>query len=120
VKLRRHFLFLRALPLFLLAGCSMSMPSMSSLWPFGEGEVKENSRKPANATEYRCAEGKTFYVRQLDGGAVWLIAPDRDIRLDKKAEGSYGTGRVLLELGADGGALLVDPPASFSGCKRAS
>ena len=93
---------------------------MSSLNPFSDGEVKENSRRPANATEYRCAEGKTFYVRQIEGGALWLIAPDRDIRLDKKADGSYGTGRVILELAADGGALLVDPPAAFSGCKRAS
>jgi hypothetical protein len=111
VSPRRHFLF--ALPLFLLAGYD----SLNTYNPFG-GEAREKDRRPANSTEYRCADGKTFYVRNLEGGAVWLMAPDRDIRLDRKAEGSYGTGRIQLELGADGGAILVDPPASFSGCKR--
>ena len=100
----------------LLSGCgSMSVPS---LWPFGESETTEKSRKPANAAEYRCADAKTFYVRNLDAGAVWLIAPDREIRLDKQGEGRYGTGRVELAIsGSD--ATLTDPPALFAGCKRA-
>ena len=92
--------------------------SPSSLWPFGDGEVKENSRKPANAVEYRCDGGKGFYLRNLDAGAVWLIAPDREIRLDKQGEGRFGIGRVLLEMSSDG-ATLTDPPAVFSNCKRA-
>ena len=96
-----------------LAGCGSV-----SLWPFGESE-NEKSRRPANATEYRCADAKAFFVRQLDGGAVWLIAPDREIRLDKQADGRYGVGRVLLEISGDG-ATLTDPPAVFAGCKRAS
>ena len=92
--------------------------SMPNLWPFGESETTERSRKPANATEYRCADAKGFYVRNLDGGAVWLIAPDREIRLDKQGDGRYGTGRVNLEIsGAD--ATLIDPPAQFVNCKRA-
>jgi hypothetical protein len=97
----------------LLAGCGSV-----SLWPFGESESKEHSRKPANSTEYRCADAKTFYVRNLDGGAVWLIAPDREIRLDRQAAGRYGVGRVLLEISGDG-ATLTDPPAVFMSCKRA-
>jgi hypothetical protein len=105
---RRFFI---ALLLPLLAGCGM--------WPFGESETSEKSRKPANATEYRCADGKAFYVRNLDGGAVWLIAPDREIRLDKQSDGHYGVGRVQLEIGA-AAATLVDPPSVFSDCKRAS
>ena len=115
MKLRRHFLFLPPLLMsFLLTGCGMSM---SSLNPFSDGEVKEQDRRPANSTEYRCADGKTFYVRNLEGGAVWLIAPDRDIRLEKKAEGSYGVGRVLLEISGTE-ATLTDPPAIFGSCKR--
>ena len=51
----------------------------------------------------------------------WLIAPDREIRLEKLAgaEGlRYGTGRVVLEIsGPD--AMLTDPPTAFAGCKRA-
>lgn len=106
---------LLALAPLLLAGCG----SVSSLWPFGEGGGTELDRKPANAAEYRCAGGKTFFVRNLDAGAVWLIAPDREIRLPKLGEGTrYGVGRVLLEL--DGKeARLADPPANFAGCKRA-
>ena len=96
----------------MLAGCGSV-----SLWPFGESE-NERSRKPANATEYRCADAKTFYVRNLEGGAVWLIAPDREIRLDKLPDGQYGVGRVRLEISSEG-ATLTDPPSVFMNCKRA-
>jgi hypothetical protein len=111
---RRHFFVL--LLAALLAGCgSMSIDSLN---PFGTSEATERSRKPANSTEYRCADGKVFYVRGLDGGAVWLMAPDRDIRLERQADGRYGVGRVALDIsGAE--ATLTDPPAVFSGCKRA-
>jgi hypothetical protein len=86
-----------------------------SLNPFSEKESTEISRKPANAAEYACQGGKRFYVRNLDAGAVWLIAPDREIRLEKLADGG---GRVVLEIsGPD--AMLTDPPAAFAGCRRA-
>jgi hypothetical protein len=110
---KRRCSLLLLLPL-LLAGCGGV-----SLWPFGESESKELSRKPANSSEYRCADARTFYVRPLDGGAVWLIAPDREIRLDKQADGRYGVGRVQLEIAGDG-ATLTDPPALFVNCKRAA
>jgi hypothetical protein len=116
VKLRRHFLLL---PAFLLAGCgSISMPTLDSINPFSSGEIKEKDRKPANSTEYRCADGKAFYVRTLDAGAVWLIAPDREVRLAKLSDGRFGVGRVTLEIGATE-ATLTDPPSIFSNCKRA-
>jgi hypothetical protein len=100
----------------LMAGCGGF-----NLWPFGEQSSTEASRKPANATEYRCEGGKQFYVRNLDAGAVWLIAPDREIRLEKLpgATGTvYGVGKLRLEVG-DQSATLLDPPAQFLGCKRA-
>ena len=100
----------------LLAGCGGV-----NLWPFGEPRARETSRKPSNATEYRCDGGKQFYVRNLDGGAVWLIAPDREIRLEKSAGAAgavYAAGRVRLELG-EKSATLLDPPAQFLDCKRA-
>ena len=91
-----------------------------SLWPFGEPGSTEISRKPANATEYRCEGGKAFYVRNLDAGTVWLIAPDREIRLAKPAGTTdmvYTAGKVRLEI-AEQSASLLDPPAQFLGCKR--
>lgn len=105
-----------ALAVVMLAGCGGI-----NLWPFGSSESTEISRKPANATEYVCEGNKRFYVRSLDAGAVWLIAPDREIRLEKLAgaEGTrYGVGRIVLELSAQS-ATLTDPPAQFAGCKRA-
>ena len=98
----------------LLAGCGGF-----NLWPFGESGATEVSRKPSNATEYACEGGKVFYVRNLDGGAVWLIAPDREIRLEKLAgaPGAYGVGKVRLEISAQN-ATLFDPPAQFLGCKQ--
>jgi hypothetical protein len=91
-----------------------------SLWPFGSSGT-EVSRKPSDATEYQCEGGKAFYVRNLDAGAVWLIAPDRQIRLEKppaEKDAVYTTGKIRLELTAQG-ATLLDPPAQFLGCKRA-
>jgi hypothetical protein len=103
---------LALLPALMLSACSAS-----SLWPFGSKDT-ELSRTPANATEYKCDGGKSFWVRTLPDKAVWLIAPDREIRLEPRSgEASYGAGRVLLELNGDG-ATLYDPPASFAGCKR--
>ena len=99
----------------LLAGCGGV-----KLWPLGEPRATEASRKPSRATEYRCEGGRQFYVRDLEGGAVWLIAPDREIRLEKlpDATGVYGVGRVRLELTAKN-ATLLDPPLQYLGCARA-
>ena len=105
----------------LVITCVLSGCGSVNLWPFGEPGASEVSRKPANAAEYRCEGGKQFYVRNLDGGAVWLIAPDREIRLEKSAPGAgmvYSAGRVRLEIGEQS-ATLLDPPAQFLGCKRA-
>ena len=99
-----------------LAGCGGV-----SLWPFGGPGSKEISRKPADATEYRCVGGKGFYVRNLEGNAVWLIAPDREIRLEKPAGApgtTYTAGKVRLEIAGED-ATLADPPAQFVGCRRA-
>jgi hypothetical protein len=104
----------------LLLGATLAGCGGASLWPFGSSGT-ELSRKPADATEYLCEGGKVFYVRNLDAGAVWLIAPDRQIRLEKPATETgtvYTAGKIRLELAAQG-ATLLDPPAQFLGCKRA-
>ena len=105
--------------LMLLAGCGGG--EGFRLWPFGEGGATEVARKPANSTEYACEGNRRFYVRNIDGGALWLIAPDREIRLDRlPGDGRYGVGRVLLETSGQA-ATLTDPPAAqFTGCKKAA
>lgn len=108
-----RFLPALALTAALLGGCSAS-----SLWPFGSSDT-ELSRAPVNATEYKCDGNKTFWVRTLPDNAVWLIAPDREIRLEKRSGETYGVGKVLLELSGES-ATLYDPPATYAGCKRAA
>ena len=98
-----------ALGSILLAGCGGY-----SLWPFGEGGATEQSRRPANAAEYRCAGGKGFFVRDLDAGAGWLVAPRPDTRPGK----APGAGRGVREI-AGRKAPRLAPPAKFAGCKRA-
>ena len=116
MNLRPAHAALLALAPILLAGCSSPR-----LWPFGEGGAAELSRKPAGAIEYRCEGGKGFFVRNLDAGALWLIAPDREIRLNRlpgAQSGRYGIGKVVLEISGQN-ATLLDPPTRFTGCKRA-
>ena len=100
----------------LAAGCSMNLNPFSSSGP---SEVR---RDMGGATEYRCDGHRRFWVRRVDATTVWLIAPDREVRLARiGAEGSqrYGVGNVVLEL--DGNeAKLQDPPASFANCKLPS
>jgi len=100
----------------LLAACGGA-----SLWPFGDSGGKEIDQKPANATEYVCQGGKTFYVRNLDAHAIWLIAPDRELRMEKPPGSEallYRAGRTTLEINGQD-ATLIDPPSQFAGCRRA-
>jgi len=97
-----------------LAGCGSV-----SVWPFGQSGPTEVRRDPANSTEYRCDGGRRFFVRPIDAGAVWLIAPDREIRLARAGgadSNRYTAGRVSLEISGPT-ATLVDPPTEFSNCK---
>lgn len=94
----------------LLAGCSMDILS------FGSGDRPEQSRTPANSTEYRCDGGKRFHVRTLDADSVWLILPEREVRLTRSGGNRYATGRTVLEING-ASATLTDPPAPWSGCK---
>jgi hypothetical protein len=111
-----HPLKAALLVLPLLAGCE----SVRSLNPFAEAGSTERDRRPANATEYRCDQNKSFFVRQLEPGTVWLIAPDREIRLGQLSRNGverYGVGRIELEIKGEA-ATLIDPPTQFVGCKR--
>lgn len=107
----KHYL-VAALAL-LLAGCGGSI----NVWPFGDSGPVETTRTHADAVEYRCDTGKRFWVRRLEGGDAWLIAPDRELRLPRAgADGRHAAGKVVLQL-AGPTATLVDPPAEFANCR---
>ena len=97
----------------LAAGCGMSLNPFA---PRGPAEVR---RDMGGAIEYRCDGNRRFWVRRVDVASVWLIAPDREVRLARiGAEGSarFGAGNVVLELEGDA-ARLSDPPAAFTNCR---
>ena len=106
----------------LLAGCGDM--TVSKIWPFGGDTPKERSRTPANATEYQCAAGKRFYVRTLEGGAaVWLILPEREVRLERLGADTstrYGKGTAVLEINGSEATLKDGATVPFTGCKTGS
>lgn len=99
-----------------LSGCGSL-----NVWPFGDQPLKERSRVPANSVEYQCPGGPRFHVRWLDGGnAAWLILPDREVRLDKAADGAgFTNGITRLDL-ENGTARLSDRALTLAGCKTAA
>lgn len=102
----------------LLAGCGDM--SVKKLWPFGDETTQERSRTPANASEYQCAAGKRFYVRMLDGGDIWLILPERELRLDRLGtDGAtrYGKGGVTLEINGNAATLRDGSATTYADCK---
>jgi len=109
---------LACLPL-LLAGCGDI--SVKKYLPFGGDAIQERPRTPANATEYQCAAGKRFFVRTLDGGAaVWLILPEREVRLEKLGSDAalrYGNGIAVLEINGNEATLKDGAAISFAACK---
>ena len=101
-----------------LAFAALALTGCASF--FSTKEI-ERSRVPANATEYRCDAGRSFFLRRADGGAsAWIILPEREFRLDKaQGAGERYTNRVAtLELKGDE-ATLVDGDLKFDGCKVA-
>lgn len=98
----------------LLAACGDMKPK---IWPFADSGPRERARDPANAREYACAGDKRFYIRSLEGGALWLILPEREVRLEGLGGTRYGKGSLVLELGADGASLVDGAATTYAGCK---
>jgi membrane-bound inhibitor of C-type lysozyme len=99
-----------------VAFAALAVTGCASL--FSTKEI-ERSRVPANATEYRCDAGRSFFLRRADASA-WIILPEREFRLDK-AQGAgerYASRVATLELKGDE-ATLVDGDLRFDGCKVA-
>ena len=109
-----------------LAGVSLLLSACGDInvkkyIPFTSDAPQERSRTPANATEYQCNAGKRFYVRTLEGGAaVWLILPEREVRLNKLGAGTdqrYSNGIAVLEIKGSEATLSDSATATFTGCK---
>ncbi len=109
---------LACLPL-LLSGCGDI--NIKKYIPFGGDATPERSRTPPNATEYQCAAGKRFYVRTLEGGAaVWLILPERELRLQKLGAETgtrYSNGIAVLDINGNEATLKDGATVSWSACK---
>lgn len=107
---------LLALGLFtLLPSCS----SMSLSNPFGS-DSKEQSRTPANATEYICEGNKNFYVRMLNSGNdAWLIYPDHEVNLTKASDANnrFTSGIIALVINGDATTLNDGEKIAYTGCK---
>ena len=106
----------------LLPACSSVSNSISNvtLWPFS-GPV-ERAAVPPNGTEYKCDDGKIFYMRYMDNNAsVWVILPDREVRLDKQAATArYINGATALTVDAGTLALTDGAANSYSACTAAA
>ena len=101
----------------LIGGCGGFNPA--SLWPFGDGVQGREPGPPPNALAYRCDANRSFYLRMLDGGAAWVILPEREFRLDKAAgaAGRYGNGVATLEVNGDIATLNDGPGQAFTACR---
>jgi len=85
---------------FLLSSCgSMKMPDVSL--PMLNGDYRELSTAPKDASLYQCEKNKQFYVKSLEGGKeMWLIFPDREFGLKQveALKNTYNNETTTLEI----------------------
>lgn len=96
-----------------VAGCSSV-----NLWPFSDDKERAaGNAEPPNATRYHCDGNKTFYVRPMyEGKSVWLILPDRQVRLDGTDSGKYSNGIAVLTTDGTNASLTDGPSISYANC----
>ena len=105
----------------IVVALSTASCGVQRMLPFGRDEGRVPV--PENATQYRCNDGKSFYLRMLADGDAWFILPQREFRLAKAADGAgrrFSNGRATLDLSTDqeGTASFNDgPEVAFVGCK---
>ena len=85
---------------FLLSSCgTMKMPDVS--FPMLNGDYRELSTAPKDASLYQCEKNKQFYVKALEGGKeMWLIFPDREFGLKQvdTSKNIYNNEITTLEI----------------------
>ena len=85
---------------FLISSCgTMKMPDVSL--PMLNGDYRELSTAPKDASLYQCEKNKQFYVKALEGGKeMWLIFPDREFGLKQieALRNTYNNDTTTLEI----------------------
>jgi hypothetical protein len=84
----------------LLVSCgSMKIPEVNL--PMLNGDYRELSTAPKDASLYQCEKNKQFYVKALEGGKeMWLVFPDREfgLRQVEASKNIYTNDTTTLEI----------------------
>ena len=84
----------------LLVSCgSMKIPEVNL--PMLNGDYRELSTAPKDASLYQCEKNKKFYVKSLEGGKeMWLILPNREFGLKQveTLKNTYNNETTTLEI----------------------
>jgi membrane-bound inhibitor of C-type lysozyme len=100
----------------LLATLALTACSSMRIWPFGD-DTQQRLGVPPDAVTYNCAGGNSFQMSYLDNRtAVWLIYPDRQVRLEQKEPGRYSNGVAVLDLSGSEAKLTDGRDVAYSGC----
>lgn len=106
--------------LLFVLGLLVLLPACSSvrLNPFGS-DTAEQSRGPANATEYVCEGKGRFHVRMLNNGNdAWLIYPDHEVNLRKSGgDHRYSSGTITLVINGAETTLNDGEKIAYTNCK---
>ena len=90
---------LLSVPFFISSCGSMKIPDVSI--PMLNGEYREISTVPKDASLYQCEKNKKFYVKSLEGGKeMWLILPNREFGLKQveTLKNTYNNEITTLEI----------------------
>ena len=92
-------LMLLAAP-FLFSSCgSLKMPDVNL--PMFNGDYRELSTAPKDASLYQCEKNKQFYLKPIEGGKeMWLVFPDREFGLKQveALKNTYSNDMTTLEI----------------------
>lgn len=102
-----------------LAGCGGF--SVRSLNPWSD-PVERGRAVPANATEYACDGGRRLVVQHLPG-AVMIMFPERDFRLDPAPSSPgvrYSNGGTTLLIDGEQVSLEEQGTVTYKACRKAA
>ncbi len=92
-------LLLLSMPFFISSCGSMKIPDVSI--PMLNGDYRELSTVPRDASLYQCEKNKKFYVKTQEGGKeMWLILPNREFGLKQveALKNTYNNETTTLEI----------------------